>query len=404
MKILIVSQEIAIDQPGGSGRVAWEQARGLAQAGHTVVLCAPMPRKGLKKTQKRDGVTIFRYGNVKRRGVLGRSFADIVDTPAFIKKTLAGAKYDKIIAHHPHVAYGLLRVSAARAIPLLYVFHASAAAEIRYEGLSRKSLSKWNEWLLRPVYVRWTAWIERSVLKRARAVAVFSHFSAKLLEDLYGRSVKGKTVTRLAMGVDMKRFSAAKSKNAVRKKLKIDQNKLVFLSVRRLVPRTGVHVLIESFRIAYDRLGEDIELVIVGEGREQKRLESLSRSIGLRKVVRFVGRSSDEQLPLWYQAADVHVIPTVAYEGFGVSTIESMSSGVPVIGVPTGAIPEVLLSFDERLLADAAKPLPLAERLVWFAEEGVAEKWPDRCRAFVKRFYSWSKHTAQVEGVLKEIK
>lgn len=403
MKILIVAQEIALDQPGGSGRVAWEQARSLVKAGHKVVLCVPKARNGLKKSEQREGVRVFRYGNVKRRGVLGRSVADVIDTPEFIKKTVESSSCDAIIAHHPHVAYGLLRVPAARKIPLLYIFHASAAAEIRFEGLSRRTLKKWHEWVLRPVYVRWTAWIERSVLKKAKAVGVFSHFSGKLLADLYGRSIKGKKVERLAMGVDMKRFSPPKSKGAVRTKLGIDKNKLVFLSVRRLVPRTGVHVLIESFRIAYDRLGKDIELIIVGVGREQARLEALAASIGLRRVVKFVGRSSDQELPLWYQASDVHVIPTVAYEGFGVSTIEAMSCGVPVIGVPTGAIPEVLLSFDERLLADAAKPLPLAERLVWFGEEGVVEKWHDKSRAFVKRFYSWEKHAKQVEGILKLI-
>jgi glycosyltransferase involved in cell wall biosynthesis len=164
-----------------------------------------------------------------------------------------------------------------------------------------------------------------------------------------------------------------------------------------------VKILIDAFRIVYDRLGDPLKLFIVGEGRERAALEQRVSSIRLRDVVVFVGRAGDEDLPRWYQAADAAVIPTIAYEGFGVSIIEAMSCGVPVIGTPVGAIPEVLRGFDERLLTDSAKPIAIADRLVWFAEEGMREHWHERTREYVKRYHSWSAHAQKVEEMLEDI-
>jgi len=121
MKILILAQEISLDQPGGSGRVAWEQARILARRGHTVALVTPLSRKGLKKEERKDGVTIFRFGDIKRRTMLGRSIADIMDTPKIVRQLLSTSEWDFLIAHHPHIAYGAMRIYAARKIPMFYV-------------------------------------------------------------------------------------------------------------------------------------------------------------------------------------------------------------------------------------------------------------------------------------------
>lgn len=400
MKILILAQEISLDQPGGSGRVVWEEARALARRGHTVAVGVPRALSELRTEERRDDVTIFRYGNVKRRETVGRSIADILDTPRFVKQMLVGARWDAIIAHHPHVAYGALRVFGIRALPFVYIFHASATAEMKYEGLSRPGLNRFAAWFLKLFFVHFIARIERKVLRSARAVGVFSDFSGRLLRELYGWAVRKAMIVRLPMGVDTKRFYSTEPRQAVRERLGLDKDALIFVTVRRLVPRTGVRILIDALRMVYDRVGDRVQLIVVGEGRERDALERHAASIGLKRFVRFVGRSGDDNLPMWYRAADASVVPTVAYEGFGVSIIESMACGTPVIGTPVGAIPEILLAFDERLLADAPRPVALADRLVWFAEEGASENWEDSCRGFVKRWYSWDKHAEKVEELL----
>ena len=159
-------------------RAAWEQALALAARGHTVAIGVPHSRVALKDEERRDNVTIFRFGDYKRRAEWGRSIADIMETPRFIKQMLAGARWDVLIAHHPHVAYGALRVHMARRLPFIYIFHASAAAEIQYEGLSRPGLWPLAALFLKPSFVSFTRWIEKRVLRHARAVGVFSDFSS----------------------------------------------------------------------------------------------------------------------------------------------------------------------------------------------------------------------------------
>jgi glycosyltransferase involved in cell wall biosynthesis len=67
----------------------------------------------------------------------------------------------------------------------------------------------------------------------------------------------------------------------------------------------------------------------------------------------------DEDLPLFYSSANWFVLPTVALEGFGLVTLESLSCGTPVLGTRIGATPELLEKFDSQWLIDE----PIAEEI-----------------------------------------
>jgi glycosyltransferase involved in cell wall biosynthesis len=71
--------------------------------------------------------------------------------------------------------------------------------------------------------------------------------------------------------------------------------------------------------------------IIVGDGDDRSRLESLARECGVVDQVCFAGRVAPEQLPDYYRLADVLVMPSTG-EGFGIVFLEAMASGVRVIG------------------------------------------------------------------------
>lgn len=76
----------------------------------------------------------------------------------------------------------------------------------------------------------------------------------------------------------------------------------------------------------------DLTYLIVGDGDDRPRLEALARSEGVADAVRFVGRVSEAELPDWYRAADVFVMPSTG-EGFGIVYLEAMACGVPSVGL-----------------------------------------------------------------------
>jgi glycosyltransferase involved in cell wall biosynthesis len=129
-------------------------------------------------------------------------------------------------------------------------------------------------------------------------------------------------------------------------------------------------------------------LALVGSGAIGPQLERVARDLGVAARVRFPGRVSDAALLDWYRAADLFVLPTVAYEGFGMATAEALAAGTPVVGTPVGATPELLRPIDPDLVAAAADGRALADAI----ERGLAKAGPElsaRCRDYASEVLAW---------------
>jgi glycosyltransferase involved in cell wall biosynthesis len=110
--------------------------------------------------------------------------------------------------------------------------------------------------------------------------------------------------------------------------------------------------------------------------------------------LRFAGRVPEKDLPAYYQAADVFVLPTEALEGFGMVTAEALASGLPVIGTPVGATPEILSRLGaEWITADpsaSAIAEKIRERLDWLANHSAdLRTLRGKCRHIAEVYYSW---------------
>jgi glycosyltransferase involved in cell wall biosynthesis len=105
--------------------------------------------------------------------------------------------------------------------------------------------------------------------------------------------------------------------------------------------------------------------------------------------VRFVGRVAEDELLDWYRAADLFVLPTVAYEGFGMVTVKALASGTPVVGTPAGATPELLEPLDQRLVARGSDPDSLAAA-IREALAFIGDDFRTRCREYPLARFDWS--------------
>jgi len=115
-------------------------------------------------------------------------------------------------------------------------------------------------------------------------------------------------------------------------------NSLFFLG--RLDSRKGIDFLIKAIPYVKKRL-QNVQLFIGGEGILKPHLKTFVKNNQLENNVRFLGTIEDEKLNEWYNKVKVVVIPSV-FEGFGLTAIEAMACGTPVIATDADALRDVV--------------------------------------------------------------
>ena len=131
-------------------------------------------------------------------------------------------------------------------------------------------------------------------------------------------------------------------------------------------PRKNFNALVKSFYKLTKLKGfEKFKLIKVGRPqtsrRERENLNKMINNFGLQKKIKFMDYVDESDLPLVYNAADLFVFPSL-YEGFGLSPLESMACGTPVIASNRSSIPEVI--GDAGILVDPLNIDELTEKMV----------------------------------------
>ena len=106
-------------------------------------------------------------------------------------------------------------------------------------------------------------------------------------------------------------------------------------------------------------------LIVGGDARRRTQvaqLRDLARGAGIEHRVSFVGAVDHERLPLYYNAADVCVVPS-HYESFGLVAVEAMASGVPVVASRVGGLTGTVQDGETGYLIPWLCPEPFAERI-----------------------------------------
>lgn len=137
---------------------------------------------------------------------------------------------------------------------------------------------------------------------------------------------------------------------------------IALLTVSRLDARQRHkgHDLVIPLLVRLREEGRNVIYLIAGDGDDRERLESLAKTCGVAKHVRFLGRVADDKLPSLYSAADFYVMPSSG-EGFGIAFVEAMCCGTPAIGLALGGAPDALA---DGVLGVAARPEDFANALI----------------------------------------
>ncbi len=185
--------------------------------------------------------------------------------------------------------------------------------------------------LVRPAWAPYTyGLVQRALYRRADCVIVSSpHLAAESALVRHARSV-----AVIPFGIPLERYRRLDPRQqALAAELRASTSGPRVLFVGRFVYYKGVEMLIDAMT------GNPGTLILIGEGPLESALRARVAARGLEGRTRFAGRVADEDLPAFYQAADLFVLPSVARtEAFGVVQVEAMAAGLPVIStnLPTG--------------------------------------------------------------------
>ncbi len=195
------------------------------------------------------------------------------------------------------------------------------------------------------------AWLEAKHARRADLVITVSRYCAQRLEELY--RVNNAVVVPELINLDVWR-SLFGGNPAVP-----DPRKFTVLSVCRFYPRKRLEILLRAAALLRTTIAR-LEVRIVGNGPEYKRLLQISRELNLETAVRWLGDVDRGRLAEEYKRADIFCLPSVQ-EGFGIVFLEAMAAGKPIVAASAAAVPEVVRG---GILVEPENPEALAEAIL----------------------------------------
>jgi D-inositol-3-phosphate glycosyltransferase len=202
---------------------------------------------------------------------------------------------------------------------------------------------------------------EAEVLRSADRVICATQQEATSLRQLYG--AREEQIAVIPLGVDLDRFRPVAKRDA-RSTLGLTHDERIILFVGRIEPLKGIDILISAAAQLHD--DENFQVLIVGgDARTEQQVAELrahAERLGIDHHVSFVGAVDHEALPLYYNAADVCVVPSY-YESFGLVAIESMACGTPVVASRVGGLTTTISDGQTGYLIPWRCPEPFAERL-----------------------------------------
>jgi len=167
-------------------------------------------------------------------------------------------------------------------------------------------------------------------------------------------------------------------KISARKQIGLQEDAKIIFAFGNHLKSKGFHDLIEAMKIILESGNKMIHCYIGGSGIYSSEMRRLIRKYNLLDNVKMIGPINRNEIVNWFNAADFYIMPS-HHESFGITVIEALSSGVPVITTYNGASEFIIENDNLGLLVNPKSPKKLAEAI----EEAFQRKWDSK---FITKF------------------
>ena len=294
---------------------------------------------------------------------------------------------DGVVASH-FAMHALPLLDRLRDRPFVVHFQGPWGEESRVEGGSASSVA-----------VR--TFLERQVYRRADAAIVLSDAFADILASRFG--IPRERIHVIPGGVEASRFAGMRSADSCRLELGWPTDRPIVLCVRRLVRRVGLDALLEAMVEVRQRV-PDVLLLIAGTGPLRQEMELRIASLGLADSVRLLGFVPEDRLPSAYRAADLTIVPSLALEGFGLITVESLAAGTPCIVTPVGGLTEIVVRFAPQLVTASPRAADIGEVLATALLGQRPVPTAEACAEYAKANFDWPIIATRVRHVYERVR
>ena len=284
-----------------------------------------------------------------------------------------GGSYDLIHSHYWLSGRVGMILSSRWNVPHVTTFHTLAKTKLRARAGERETELRQS--------------VEKRLAGATDAMVVSTQQEKDDLVRLY--QARPHTIQVVPAGVDPHLFRPLSQAEA-RRTLGLKEKKVI-LYVGRIEPLKGLDILLRAVALLEDRA--DTRLLIVGgevnHDKELRRLRSQATELGIGHRVTFTGSVDQGELPQYYSAADVFVLPSY-YESFGLAALEAMACGTPVIVSRVGGLKTFINNGETGYLIPWQCPEPFAQRIDMLLENPSLRATMSRAARMKAQQMSWS--------------
>ncbi|UCF08815.1 MAG: glycosyltransferase family 4 protein [Thermoplasmata archaeon] len=328
----------------------------------------------LKESQEFHGIKVIRV----------KQIAELFYTPITpaIKKAVAAGSHDIVHAHTPPPlsAYYAAKACKKRKLPFVATYH----CDLELPGI----IGSMATWVYKRTLGSYTFRQTERIIVHTKTYGATS------------RTIWNFDVSVIPSAVNPERFGEHVDGQRIVKKHGLEGKKVV-LFVGRLVSHKGLDYLIESAKST----PPEVCYLIVGSGEYLGKLKKKAREIGVKERVIFPGKVSFNDIPRYFAACNVFVLPSVSrLEAFGLVVLEAMASSKPVVISNIPGVMELITDGREGLLAEPMNAEDLAAKInTVLSDENKSNKMGQEGRRKVESEFSWETVVSQIEGVYTEV-